>query len=258
VADKEPRAGYCFFIAPIGQPNSDTRIRSDQVFRHVVAPVAKACGLEAVRADKLSESGFITTQIVQHLIDDSMVIADLTDHNPNVFYELAIRHAFRKPFVQIIQDGQSIPFDVAGLRTIPVNHRDLDSVATAKDELQRQIERLQHAPESVESPVTVAVDRATLLRSEKREDRQLGQVIDLVTKTNHVVSTLERRLSAIESNGIFATIPSGVGRLRTVGGGTLSDLARAGSVISTHLSANPGSIVISGPPASDDDESTDK
>ena len=51
------------------------------------------------------------------------------------FYELAVRHATRKPFVQMIEKGGRIPFDLAGVRTIEIDHTDLNSVADAKAEL---------------------------------------------------------------------------------------------------------------------------
>jgi len=69
-----------------------------------------------MRADELAEPGIITSQVIQHIVDDQLVIADLTERNPNVFYELALRHALRKPVVQIIHRGEAIPFDVAGMR----------------------------------------------------------------------------------------------------------------------------------------------
>jgi len=83
----------CFVIAPIGQEESETRNRSDLVLKHIIKPAAEECGYKAVRADEISEPGIITTQVIQRLIDDDLVIADLTERNPNVFYELAIRHA---------------------------------------------------------------------------------------------------------------------------------------------------------------------
>ena len=56
--------------------------------------------------------GLITAQVIQNLVEWELVIADLSEHNPNVFYELAVRHALKKPIVQLIQAGQKIPFDV--------------------------------------------------------------------------------------------------------------------------------------------------
>ena len=76
----------CFVIAPIGEPDSDTRKRSDQILRHIVRPAVESKGYTAVRADEISEPGIITSQVIQHVVDDPLVVADLTERNPNVFY----------------------------------------------------------------------------------------------------------------------------------------------------------------------------
>jgi hypothetical protein len=105
----------CFVIAPIGDRDDSVRTRSDQVFKYIIAPAATECGYEALRADQIPKPGIITSQVIQHLIDDPLVIADLTGPNANVFYELAVRHAFRKPVVQIVelqslrQSGNPLP-----------------------------------------------------------------------------------------------------------------------------------------------------
>ena len=122
---KEEKQKTCFVIAPIGDHESLIRQRSDQILKHIIEPVAEKCGYEAIRADKISVPGIITTQIIEHIINDDLVIADLTGQNPNVFYELAVRHCAKKPILQIIQLGESIPFDVNPTRTIQVDHKDL-------------------------------------------------------------------------------------------------------------------------------------
>ena len=83
----------CFVIAPIGEAESDTRKRSDQVLRHIIRPAVEVCGYQAIRADEIDKPGVITSQVIQHVVGDPLVVADLTETNPNVFYELAIRHA---------------------------------------------------------------------------------------------------------------------------------------------------------------------
>lgn len=133
----------CFVLAPIGEPDTDIRKRSDQVFKHIIAPAVEECGYSPLRADHISEPGLISSQVIQHIVNDPLVVADLTGRNPNVFYELAIRHALRKPLVQIIKSGEQIPFDVAGTRTIYVDHRDLDSVETAKGEIVKQVKAVE-------------------------------------------------------------------------------------------------------------------
>ena len=147
----------CFVISPIGEPGSDIRKRSDQVLKYIIRPAVESCGYKVVRADEMAEPGIITNQIIRHVVDDPLVIADLTGQNPNVFYELAIRHATRKPLIQIINKVEDIPFDVGSMRTIEVDHRDLDSVEEAKAEIERQIQHLEANLTSLENPISVAL-----------------------------------------------------------------------------------------------------
>jgi hypothetical protein len=183
----------CFVIAPIGTEKSDIRTRSDQILKHVIRPVADECGYTAVRADEISEPGSITTQVINRILEAPMVVADLTGNNANVFYELAVRHAIRKPYVQIIQKGERIPFDVAGIRTIEIDHTNLDSVAAAKDEIRKQMQFTTANPQKIESPISVAIDLASLTQSDDPLKRQLAEVL---TGLAELKSLVDSRLPA--------------------------------------------------------------
>ena len=185
----------CFVIAPIGEPESETRKRSDQILRHVISPAAKECGYKALRADQISEPGIITSQVIQHIVDDPLVIADLTDRNPNVFYELAIRHAIKKPLVQIIKKGEAIPFDVAGTRTIHVDHHDLDSVEEARNEIIKQIKSVEKDASEVDTPISVAIDLQILRQSDNPEQRSLADVVSALSELRAAFLNIEKRLS---------------------------------------------------------------
>lgn len=78
---------------------------------------ASAVGLTVVRADAIDDPGQITLQIIDHLVYAKAAVADLTGHNPNVSYELAIRHVARLPTVR---GGKvrALPFDTAQMQTI--------------------------------------------------------------------------------------------------------------------------------------------
>ena len=80
----------------------------------------------------------ITTQILQAVQECDLVVADLTEHNPNVFYELAVRHSIEKPIIHVIDTYWPIPFDVSGFRTIFFDFTDLDSVAAAIKDIRSQ------------------------------------------------------------------------------------------------------------------------
>jgi len=189
----------CFVISPIGDDGSDIRKRADQILKHVLKPAADSCGFNAIRADDISEPGIITSQVIQHIIDDPLVVADLTGMNPNVFYELAIRHAIRKPLIQIIQKDEKLPFDVAGMRTISVDHTDLDSVEDAKNEIVKQIKAImKKKPEEIESPISVSLELQALRHSENPEERSFAEFISAVTDLRSDIASIEKRLSTPE------------------------------------------------------------
>jgi hypothetical protein len=88
-----------------------------QMWAEVLEPACDVFGLKAVRADRIAETGEITEQIFQYLRDADVVIADLSGANPNVMYELGLRHTRDKLTIQIGEYGR-LPFDVNTIRTI--------------------------------------------------------------------------------------------------------------------------------------------
>jgi len=119
----------------------------------------------------------ITQQIIQHILNDRMVIADLSDHNANVFYELALRHAFRKPVVQLIEQSQKIPFDLHATRTIFYNLGDLDSVAEARTAVAHQTAAALSPGFDPQSPLTIVAQLEDLSRTDEPENRVLFETI---------------------------------------------------------------------------------
>ena len=172
----------CFVISPIGEDGSATRKRADQILRYVIKPAVEECGYTANRADEIDELGMITSQIIQRVIDDDLVVADLTESNPNVFYELAIRHVAKKPIIQLIDKEEKIPFDVYDVRTVKMDHRDLDSVAQAKSAIIKQIKSMETNPVDLETPVSVAVGLKELSRSEGLE-KHLPLIFHMIKKS---------------------------------------------------------------------------
>jgi CheY-like chemotaxis protein len=133
----------CFVIAPIGQENSEIRRRSDQIFSYVIKPTVERFGYEAIRGDHIPQPGMINSQVIDHLMEDELAIADLTGNNPNVYYELAIRHGANKPVINIKERSESLAFDVLGMRTIDVESRFIDSMEKCKEEISKQIQAIE-------------------------------------------------------------------------------------------------------------------
>lgn len=168
----------CFVIAPIGDDGSEIRNHSDTVLECLINPVIESLGFEpGKRADHLGEPGIITRQIIKRIAEDELVIADLSGHNPNVFYELAIRHASGRPFIQMIRKGDKIPFDVGQQRTIPFDTKDLRDAEKAKAELRKQVEACMRPGFTMETPLGYAFDVATLQKGNPIE-RTLSVVLE--------------------------------------------------------------------------------
>jgi hypothetical protein len=205
-----PETKDCFVIAPIGESESETRKRSDQVLKHIIRPAVESCGYKAIRADEIDKPGMITSQVIQRVVDNALVVADLTERNPNVFYELAIRHALRRPLVQLIKKGEQIPFDVAGTRTIQVDHRDLDSVEAAKNEIMEQVRSLERDPSALETPISMSLDLQILRQSEKPEDRSLADLVAAVSSVSNSLSRVETKIGTQDGGGIFDEIKQSI------------------------------------------------
>jgi hypothetical protein len=113
----------------------------------------------------------ITSKVLTALAESELVVADLTDHSPSVFYELAIRHAAQRPVVQLIDAAQELPFDVANMRTIYVDIHDLDSAEAARVELKRHVLAAEADAAPVETPLLAAKSMRSLWRSKEPSDR---------------------------------------------------------------------------------------
>jgi hypothetical protein len=183
-------------ISPIGEEGSETRTRSDQILKHIITEPVSQLGYEVIRADKISEPGIITTQIIEYIVDAELVIADLTDHNPNVFYELAIRHAMRKPLVQMIRKGDIIPFDVAATRVIQFDLHNLDSVAAAKEEISSQVKSIETGGNEVQNPISVSLDLKVLKESGDAEERSLADIVEAISDLRLAVAGIDKGLQS--------------------------------------------------------------
>jgi hypothetical protein len=182
----------CFVISPIGEDDSETRKRSDQVLKHIITGAVEQLGYDVIRADKISEPGIITHQILQHIVDAQLVIADLTDRNPNVFYELALRHAIRKPLVQLIKKGELIPFDVAATRIIQFDLHNPDSVESAKVEILEQVKSLEAGKNDTDNPISVSLDLKVLKESGNPEERSLGDIVEAISDLRLAFTSVDK------------------------------------------------------------------
>lgn len=91
----------------------------DALYGDVIKPTCEKFGFDVIRADDIYRTGSIIEDIVKSIEEASVVIADITPDNPNVFYEVGYAHAIKKPTI-LLSDRRrdKLPFDVSGFRTL--------------------------------------------------------------------------------------------------------------------------------------------
>jgi len=115
VISKEPRIreflDTCFVMMPFGA-------WFDRYYQEIYVPAIKEAGFEPVRADELFTTGSVVEQIWEQIEKAKLLLADLSGKNPNVFYELGLAHAAKKPVVFTSSQVDDVPFDLRHLRVI--------------------------------------------------------------------------------------------------------------------------------------------
>jgi hypothetical protein len=186
----------CFVVSEFGGTPAEIRERK-QVVKHLIKKVLEPRGYRVERADDIDDPGQITHQIIERLIDDDLVIADLTNLNPNVFYELAVRHAARKPVITLMTKAQTIPFDVKDVRTVFYDLTDPDALEEAQAELADKVDAVEKgAP--VRNPITVARNVTLFQRSDDPDKQELGDILEVLTDMREEMRSLGRRVDRAE------------------------------------------------------------
>lgn len=168
----------CFLIAPLGSPNSEIRKRTDILWNHVVVPTCENTNYSPLRSDFQISTGNITQEIVKLLFEVDLVIADISNVNPNVMYELGVRHVVNKPTIVMASEGQNIPFDIASYRTIFYKLDTQKNIDTAAYALQHTINQIEKKKEFA-SPVSDVVKTKDI---KELKDSDFGPILRSISE----------------------------------------------------------------------------
>ncbi len=93
----------------------------DSVYGMIIKPALEDCGFDVARADDLESQQNILKTVLAGISGSDLIVADLTNSNANVFYELGIAHTIGKPVVLLTQSISDVPFDLQSYRLIQYN-----------------------------------------------------------------------------------------------------------------------------------------
>lgn len=167
----------CFIVTAIGESGTETRDRADEVFSYLIAPVCEELGYKPVRVDQVDAVDNINETIINYLKTAPMVVADMTGHNPNAFYELGFRQALELPLVPIIQIGNKLPFDVISQRTVFYN-LSVGKIEQSKRELKAKMKSF----ENFEMPESRIERSLTLDDLNDNLTKKLNKILNLLEK----------------------------------------------------------------------------
>jgi tetratricopeptide (TPR) repeat protein len=132
---------HAFVVMPFGsKPDAEGHlIHFDRVYTDYIRPALVAAGFEVFRADEETSAGEIRKDMFQELLMADLVVADITINNPNVWYELGVRHALRARGVVLISGGKTAAFDVYTDRKLRYTLRDGAPDAASMESDQRKL-----------------------------------------------------------------------------------------------------------------------
>jgi len=186
-----------FIVTPIGKVNTTINDAAKGLIETILKPVLTEMGFEINNPMEDSSAGSITNQIIGHIVEDNLVVVNLTGLNPNVMYELALRHSTDKPVVILIRRDQlsNLPFDIKDERLIPFN----DSLYGVKD-LKRLVKK--HIDEAMKgkdhSPVYNATQKISIVKGGSSEK----DMISYMESMKDSIDNLQSEIKAVSNENI--------------------------------------------------------
>lgn len=157
------------------------------------------------RADEGKTPDSISQHVIKSIADADLIIADLTCHNPNVFYELAVAHGLKKPVVHLINDGETIPFDIVDQRTIFYDLTDPKSVDDAIRNLGQYAFAAMNSDTDLVTPLSNYATFNFIRQEQTGKDEHGGAVASLLEQILARLVALEQRVPHVPS---IRTVPA--------------------------------------------------
>ena len=205
----------CYVIMPYGGDDPALQSKFEGIFRSIISTAAREAGFtdaQIIREDHRGEAGSIIKNIVNHLATSSIIIADLTNSNANVHYELGIAHAFHKSStVLICEKGSKVAFDLQSLNVIQYS-TNIDAMALSVEKIKAAIIQRRDGLSSSDNIVHEYVPDlpAHLMDLLEMDDNETQLQVKKLTQEN---AALKRRL---EAAGIQADGPTGHQSIRSI------------------------------------------
>ncbi len=148
----------CFVIMPFSTSVSCRDVQWTDIFSNTIKPAVEEAGFGYACERSEALHGNIIEDILDRLNRADLIVADLTDKNPNVFYELGVRHALRGSTILIAQDLDDVPFDLRPYATHTYDWTTEKGREQFKQRVKEVISFIEAKPAAAQSPVRRYLD----------------------------------------------------------------------------------------------------
>lgn len=182
--------------------DSPTRKHADFLLDGIIKEVLEKdpFSYEVKRADKDVSPGSINSAVINDILNADLAIADLSERNPNAFYELGIRHACDKPVIHMIQSGEQIPFDNFDQRCISFSTETWSGILSAREDLRGCVEYISSSEYKSSNPVTIAKALQSIANSGGDAGLALNSLMEEVNSLRKENRNLYAKLNNVNVN----------------------------------------------------------
>ena len=189
----------CFVIMPISKTKSCTADEWTSIFDEMIKPAVTGSRLGFTCERSKPRTGNLIKDILNELNRADVVIADLTDMNPNVFYELGVRHTLRNRTILIAQDKRYVPSDLRSYWVL-VYDKHLPGLQDFKNKIRDILREMIKNPEKPDSPVADFLGERNIVLLSQERSANLRKLTALVSELSYNISLVDSVLSTVKKN----------------------------------------------------------
>lgn len=196
----------CFVIMPFGKKKDvdGSEIDFNHVYQNLIKEAVEALGMECERCDEIIDTGSIHSKMFRGIFEADVAVVDITSLNPNVFYELGVRHALNKHVTLVIRRNvpQPPPFNINGLNVVSYEI-DTEEKLEASRKVIREYVQTAMGKLSVDSLVHQALDNLKVERKPRPIDKKEVYLYPLVNAPGKEIGIITGDIQNIKNVDVW-------------------------------------------------------
>lgn len=184
---------------PFSETDSLAEEKWTEIFNHIIKPAVEESGLGYECKRYSLGRANIVKDILEELNTAQVVMADLTDDNPNVLWELGVRHTLKRRTILISQEKKFIPSDLKDYPVIPYDQTKA-GFDKFKEAIKQKLEDIEANPEKSDSPASDFLEHKNVDILAYEKSANLKKLSALVSELSYNIKSTDSILNTVEQN----------------------------------------------------------